>query len=172
MQVRQRQQGISLLEILLVLVVAAIIVCAAVAYFSQTLSNTHVSQAVDLIRQINKAGGEWRQIPGANAQYPQDYTSLVSGGANGLDTLVNAQLISCPNHSCYDTPWGANTVMLTVDSAHAQYMLLTFSRVPSSDCARLKEQMKNMAVATDNSVSQNVCIAGSSQDTVNYQVYL
>ena len=68
MKIGRRQQGISLLEILLVLTIAAVIVSAAINYYSQTLTSTRVSQAASLIQQINKAGYEWLQIPTSTGQ--------------------------------------------------------------------------------------------------------
>ena len=162
MKTQQQQQGISLLEILLVLAIAAIIVSIAISYYTQTLITTRVSQAASLIEQINKAGYEWRQIPDANGVYPANFTGLSIGGLNALTAYG---LLPCENQSCFTNPWGGAT-MVTADR-NPQYMLIKMTGVPVSDCMRLREQMKNIAPAI--SGQQNACLGSQ---TVNYQIYL
>lgn len=160
-----RQQGISLLEVLLVLVVAASMVGAAVTYYAQTLTGSRVSEAVSQLQQINKAGYEWLQIPNVNAGYPVDFGALQGG--QGLTLFVANNLIPCANRSCYHNPWGGKT-LVTSGSGYPQYMLVVFSDLPAADCARLKEQMKN--IAPEGPASQNQCSA--SARATSYQVYL
>jgi Tfp pilus assembly protein PilV len=162
---RIHQQGISLIEILLVLVVAAVIVSGAITYYSQTLTNSRVSQALTQLQQINKAGREWLQIPDTTGKYHADYSDLTGG--QGLSEFIALGLISCENNSCLSNPWGGTTTV-SADSAYARFMLVTFSAVPAADCARLREQMKD--IASSGPSEQNLC--GSSSGTTQYQIYL
>ncbi len=108
MKTSKRQCGISLLEILLVVIIAAVIISGAVNYYSQTSISSHVSQATNLIEQINKAGYEWRQIANSEGVYPADFSGLNGGaGGNGLWLLTQDELIPCENQSCFHNPWGA-----------------------------------------------------------------
>lgn len=170
MQTQQRQQGISLLEILLVVLIAATIISAAINYYSQTLTSTRVSQAANLLQQINKAGYEWLQIPTGAAQYHANFSELPQDpnyAGNGLDVFTSDQLMSCENKSCYSNPWQGAT-MVTVDG-NSQYLLIKLFNLPVADCARLQQQMKN--IAPQDVSQQNACLT-SANKTTTYQVYL
>jgi len=156
-----QQRGISLLEILLVVLVAAVIVSAAVIYYAQTLRGSRVAQAVNFLQQVSKAGHEWLQIPNSVGQYPADFSGL-----SGLGDLVSLQLLPCENSSCYKNSWGG-TNTLTVDG-NSQYMRVTLSLLPVADCSLLQQQMQN--IVTQGLSQQNYCQAASGATT--YQVYL
>ncbi len=107
------QQGISLLEVLLVLLIAATIVAAAVTYYSQTIRSDKVSQTVNFIQQINKAGYEWLQIPGTSGDYNADFTNLNnSSNANGLNAFIELGLMTCENNSCLTNAWGGKNLVV------------------------------------------------------------
>jgi len=162
----QRQKGISLLEVLLVVAVAAAIVSAAIFYYSQTILYTHVSQATNLIQEINKAGYEWLKIQDDNGKYKTNFSTLgtaAQAGGNGLKELVNLDLVPCTNNSCYTNPWGGE-VLVEAD-ADANYMLITLSALPQSDCMRLQAQMADMVPT-----QENTCTSSSS--LFDYQVAL
>lgn len=173
MKTQQYQRGISLLEILLVVLVAAGIVSAAITYYSQTMRNSKVSETVNFIQQVNKAGYEWLQILGADPRYPSQYPSDFSGlstapNQNGLQYFVNAQLISCENNSCFKNPWGGfNSV--TVGS-NPKYMLITIFGITKADCALLQQQMQN--IAPQGLPQQNYCQNLLGGEYVNYSVSL
>lgn len=158
------QQGISLLELLLVVLVAAGIVSAAVTYYSQTLRASRVSQAVNFLQQVTQASHEWLQIPDPTGQYPADFSSLT----NGLADLVSQQLLPCENNSCYQNSWGGtNAANGTADS---KYIQVVISQIPTADCALLQQAMVNIAPAGPS--QQNYCQNNSGSHTTNYQVYL
>jgi type II secretory pathway pseudopilin PulG len=166
----QRHKGISLLETLLVLVVAAVIVTGSVMYYSHAVATSRVAQASTLIQQINKAGYEWLQIPNSTLNpstlYPKDFSSLANVD-NGLTYFNDAKLLPCENNSCFTNPWGG-TVTATVTANYPQYMLIVLTKLPDSDCALLRQQLVN--IAPQNVTSQNICT--SSKGVSTYQVYL
>ncbi len=163
----KNQYGISLLEVLLVVLIAAAIVSGAVAYYSQTMTGSRVSQAANQLQSINKAGYEWLQIPDASGQYPQNFSGISSD--NGLDDFTTAGLISCENKSCYTNPWGG-TVVVSSDPSSPQYMLITVASLPETDCKRLVQQMVNIAPAGPE--KQNSCSSVSGKSVYQYQIYL
>lgn len=165
------QQGITLLEILLVLAIAAIIVTGAVSYYSQTMRYTHVTETVNFLQQVNKAGHEWLQIPNESGVYPTDFTGL--GGGNGLQILVNKQLLSCPNNSCYTNTWGGSN---TIDSTYPQYMTLILTKIPNGDCLLLQKEMQNVVAGDSGAghgplIPQNTCQPANG-GLSSYQVLL
>lgn len=165
----QRQQGVSLLELLLVVLGAAAIVSGAVMYFGQTMSGSRVSQAANLIEQINKAGHEWLQMADENGVYPTDFSNLSKNplDGNSLHLFVQQDLVPCENNSCFQNPWGGST-MVSVDPGYPQYMLITLSQLPAADCQHLRQQMKN--IAPEEPINQNSCQAATGSTT--YQIYL
>ncbi len=107
------QQGISLLEVLLVLLIAATIVAAAVTYYSQTMRSDKVSQTVNFIQQINKAGYEWLQIPEKiSGNYHADFTNLTASNANGINAFIELGLMTCENDSCLTNAWGGKNLVV------------------------------------------------------------
>ena len=166
---RQHQHGVSLLELLLVVLGAAAIVSGAVMYFGQTMTGSRVSQAATLIEQINKAGHEWLQLADENGVYPANFSNLTRNPLNGnsLNLFVEKDLIPCENSSCFQNPWGGST-MVVADPNYPQYMLITLSQLPATDCEHLREQMKN--IAPTEPVNQNSCRKETRSTT--YQIYL
>lgn len=162
------QRGITLLEILLVLTIAAVIISCAIAYFGRAMSANKVSQAVDLIQQINKAGYEWLQIPDSNNQYQQDFTHLNKNN-NGLNNLIDLNLISCANKSCFTNAWGGSVTVLP--SNPAKYMLIQLDNLSMGDCANLIQAMQNIAPSDSQIKNQNSC-SNSSNGGQLYQVSL
>jgi type II secretory pathway pseudopilin PulG len=168
----QRQKGISLIEVLLVIIVAAAIVTGAVMYYSHTVAASRVAQAATLIQQINKAGYEWLQIPDSTLNpgtiYPPDFSSLNNAqDGNGLNYFNDSKLIPCENRSCFTNPWGGGTTVTAADG-NAKYMLITLTKIPASDCALLQQQLLN--IAPQNIAQQNICVTTKGVST--YQVYL
>lgn len=150
------QNGVSLIEILFVLMIVSIITTIAIQFYAQTLSSRRVSQALTLIQQINKAGQEWLQTPGAvngsGDQYPANFGQLPS---DPLIAFKNQGLLPCENNSCQMNPWGG-PVSVIANAANPQFLSISLSLLPKSDCARLKESMKNYA--PENLEAQNSCI--------------
>lgn len=158
------QKGISLLEVLLVVLVAAGIVSGAITYYSQTLRASRVSQATSFLQQVTQASREWLQIPNGIGQYPKDFTGLT----NGLTDLVNQQLLPCENNSCTNNSWGGQN---TADGqASPPYLKVTIGQIPAADCALLQQEMANIAPSGPS--SQNYCQTILGSHTANYQVYL
>lgn len=169
------QRGISLLEVLLVLTVAAAIVAGAITYFSQTLRSNKVAQAVNLIQQINKAGYEWLQIPDSSlssGNYQTDFTNLAnSTDGNGLYAFQSLGLMGCENNSCFTNPWNGKTSVTT--GAPAKYMLIILTNIPDTDCKNLQEVMRNIAPQDPQILQQNLCSSGSQKTSIqSYRVYL
>jgi prepilin-type N-terminal cleavage/methylation domain-containing protein len=165
MKKQHSQKGVSLVEILFVLMIAAVVTTIAIQFYAQTRSNHRVSQALTLIQQITKAGHEWLQTPGAvdgsGDQYPADFSQLPS---NPLVAFKNQGLLPCENNSCQINPWGG-PVTVNANASNPQYLSISLSLLPKSDCARLKESMKNYA--PENIEAQNDC----TSDGVGAYVY-
>jgi type II secretory pathway pseudopilin PulG len=162
-----RQKGITLLEILLVVLIAAGIISAAVTYYTQTLGASRVSETAALIEQINKAGHEWLQIPiNQTDNYQSNFQNLTS-----IDNLISLDLLSCPNNSCKKNAWGGTVAVNGDSGSQYQYMTIALSGLPSGDCARLQEQMKNIAPQSASLTKQNSCSAAAN-GAITYQIFL
>jgi Tfp pilus assembly protein PilV len=160
----RRQQGITLLEVLLVVCIAAVIVTAAVSYYSQTMRYTRVANTVNFLQQVNKAGHEWLQIPNQSGVYPADFSGL--GNGDGLQILVNQQLLSCPNNSCSNNAWGGTNAIYATTP---QYIMIVLTKITTGDCQLLQNQMQNSV--PQGIQHQNYCQPSNSSST-SYQVYL
>lgn len=165
MECRHTQNGISLIEILFVLMIVAVIATMAIQFYTQSVSSNRVAQALTLIQEINKAGREWLQTPGATEesgdQYPANFSQLPS---NPLQAFKEKGLLPCENNSCQTNPWGGG-VAIAANANNPQFMSISLSLLPKNDCARLQESMKNYA--PENLESQNTC----SSDGVGAYVY-
>lgn len=169
MKCTHSQKGISLIEILFVVIIVAVIATMAIQFYAQSVSSSRVSQALALIQEINKAGKEWLQTPGVvdgvGDKYPTDFSQLP---INPLTAFKNQGLLPCENNSCQIDPWGG-AVTVFANTNNSQFMTISLYTLPQKDCARMQESMKNYAPETLK--TQNVCTA-DGMGTYIYQISL
>ncbi len=158
-------RGISLIEILLVVAIAATIVAGAIMYYSQTLLGSKAAQTITLIESINKAGYEWLQLPDSNGS-KSDFAGL------SLNELIVHHLLPCENQSCSTNPWGG-AVTVGPNAKNPKLMEITIKDISMQACSRLVENMQNIAPQNSQLDKQNYCETDATAgNALNYHVSL
>jgi len=133
LNIKSKQRGISLLEVMLSLAIIAIILVMAVRYYRTAQQSQQVSNAISMMNGIVAAQTQYA-IANAN-QYALSMTDLIKGGyypGNPASPVA-------PNN-----PWG-QPISLAKGSAGFQ---VVFPGVPSTTCTALDNVIKNEAVTT------------------------
>lgn len=118
----QREAGVTLLEIMLVLAIAAMIIVMSVRYYQSSSSSQQATAAFSQIQSITAAADTLGQATG-------DYTqaSLASGVPNMIGS--NGVLLS---------PWNTS---VTVAAASANTYTVTITAMPGPVCSIIKAQL-------------------------------
>lgn len=129
-------KGISVLEAVLVVALAATIIIGTIRYYDQAKRRSAVLQATSQIQRIVQASDEWR-----SAQRIPDMSRYSS---NIIDDLVQAQLL---NKSDTNNPWGGS-VSVTGDSSSGQ-LVVRLESIPSNSCQLLITRFRTNATEGD-----------------------
>jgi prepilin-type N-terminal cleavage/methylation domain-containing protein len=121
-------QGVTLLEMMLVLAIASMIIAMSVRYYQSAMSSAQASYILEQIHAINAVADEL--APGTGTYNHVGFTAL-------KPLLPTAGL---------NTPWGANIQITSADS----YYQLTIPRVPRGVCP-----LRMSRLATNNHYSAN-----------------
>lgn len=114
-----RERGISLLEIMLVLVVAAGIIIAASRYFTVTRLNQQVNEAATMINNVYVAALQYSNN--------NDLSTI------NISTLINGGSLPADFDNSEANPWSGS-----ISAAGAGNVLtVTLSNVPEKACANL-----------------------------------
>ena len=139
--------GVTLLEIMLVLAIAAMVVVMSIRYYQQASSNQRVNAAVDLITGYVAAGVSYLNAVGT-------YANIGNGSA------LNPYL---PNNQASPSPWGG---AITVGGGTQTTFAVTFPSVPGADCAKLA----NLLQAQSKNVTIGSCAAMGSNGAVTVTI--
>lgn len=120
---RSKQQGISLLEVMLSLAIIAVILVMATRYYKVAQQSQQVSNALSLIGGIISA--ETQYAVANNNAYTADMNALKSGGYLPSNFGNN--------------PWGA-PILLTPQGST---IVIRFDNVPPGPCAVLQKTLDN-----------------------------
>ena len=109
--------GVTLLEIMLVLAIAAMVIVMSIRYYSQASSNQRITSYADMLTGIMSAGQSWVQ------------------GGNTYSSISNANVqVYMPGNTIPVSPWGS-TITVT---GSANTIVVTLSAAPSAtDCTKL-----------------------------------
>ncbi len=129
-----KQQGISLLEVLLTLTIMALITMMSVRYFNQAIVSREVEQAVLQIQQLTQVSYEWLE-----AQKQADFSSQNGGQMISLQTLETAGFL---NNRLMQDPWGG-AVQIEA-GADPSYVHIVLTQVPQKACRNLNRQLQTM----------------------------
>ncbi len=136
-EIRRSQYGVTLLEIMLVLAIAAMIIVMSIKYYQQASSNQKVNAAADDVTAIIAAGESYLGAVGTLTGFP----------SNGLSYL--------PNGAVPNSPWGG--VITIGATATANSYNFTIPAVPSASCTQLLNLL-----TTQNTKLTGTCPAGGS----------
>ena len=132
-KIRLSQQGITLIEVLLALIITGILISFTVNYFlHQTQLHTQTTQVATQIRQIADISYEWQ-----TAQQQADFKDI------SINALQKATLLS-NDHYNTTLPWNG-TFSISADKSDAKYLSITLSGIPLGACNLLITQMRTVA---------------------------
>ncbi len=128
----QKQNGNSLLEILLVVAVASILIVLAVRYFTTTNSNVQVVQAISKIDRVVRASYRWLEI--------ERKESFQGGDVISMQALVKAGLL---DNNDKINPWGGNIIIKP--GADPKHIKVSLENVSLPACNNLYQRLKGVA---------------------------
>ncbi len=146
---QHKQLGISLLEILLIIMITAGMLILATRYFSTARRNTDVLHAVNQVKRLDKASYQW-----LSAQRQADFSCPESSDnctPISLTALINAGLIEDTDNNKKD-PWGGDINL--APGTNTKHLRITLKKVTESDCLNLRAQLTMVAVTQS---SKNDC---------------
>lgn len=142
--------GVTLLEIMLVLAIAAMIIVMSVRYYQSATANQQANAILQMIQTVT-----------ANADGLAQGTGSYSGGSVSTTTLQPLM----PNNTLV-TPWGG---ALTVTSATSSTYAVQITTMPAQVCAQVKARLAGNPKYT--LVSNNNCgTSGSMTFSYTYDV--
>lgn len=144
-KVRQKQQGIGLLELMLSLAVIAMLLIMATRYYATAHMGEQVNEAVGIVQALRGASAQWEAGQG-------DYTNI------SLAQLYSFGLLPADlndNGAYKSDPWGG-TIALAANSTtfangQTSQILVTLNNVPTQACVNLAAKLGNQVANVDNS---------------------
>lgn len=136
--------GVTLLEIMLVLAIAAMIIVMSVRYYQSAQANQQANAVLSEIQAITASAD-------ALAQGTGSYAGLTT------DTVIPMLPSSVIHGGTINTPWGG-TITVTGKSSNTYEVSLT--AMPASVCSSLKAQLQANSKFTG--VTNNTCTAGAN----------
>lgn len=136
----KRTLAFTLLEMLLVLTIASAILIMATRYFTISMRNMRVTQAISDIKSITKASYEWLQT-----QKQENFSSNPNGTDITMEQLIEYKLIQ-PNNknqpqSYYD-PWGGEIEIGPGSDPSHVYILM--KNIPKMACLNLVRKTRSL----------------------------
>lgn len=126
----KKQQGNSLLEIVLVIAVSSVLIVMAVRYFTVVDMNSRVAETISRIDILTRASYEWRDIN----QLP-DFSGITT------DALEKVKLVS---ESDTKSPWGG-TIGLSAGNQASEHVKITLNRMSAKACENLRRHLASIA---------------------------
>ncbi|MDR3478105.1 MAG: type II secretion system protein [Gammaproteobacteria bacterium] len=135
--------GVTLLEIMLVLAIAAMVIVMSVRYYQTATSSEQVNVVMEQIQSIAAAAD-----------------SMAQGSGSYLTANISSNVISplLPNNGL-TLPWGAT---IAFGAATATSYLITLNTVPSNECPLIKAKI----TANSHFTSATPCAAGATTNLI------
>lgn len=121
--------GVTLLEIMLVLAVAALIIVMSIRYYQSATASQQANTAMNQIQAITAAAD-----------------NLSVGTGSYTDTVSESSVKSLMPNNSMTTPWNTD---ITVAADSATSYTVTFSTVPTAVCPLLTAKLKGQAHFSD-----------------------
>ena len=134
----QKTKGFSLIEMIFVIVVAAMIALLAIRYFAASRLNLKVTAAVSQIQQITDASYLWLNT---HAQLDFTGSNVPNGVSISMGNLVDTECLST-NYA--QDPWGG-TITVQADPNAPTLVLITLPGATLKACNNLKQRLANKA---------------------------
>jgi len=150
--IHQSMRGVTLLEIMLVLAVAAMIIIMSVRYYQSASSNQQVNNAYSQVQALVAAADNLAQATGTSS-----YSGVTIAALTPLLNWSGSSSTSIGN-----SPWGS---AVSVANAAATTYDITFKSVPSAVCSLFLARL----TANNHFSSGTTCSSSAPTDvTVTY----
>ncbi len=144
-----KQNGNTLLEILLVLAVSSVLIVLAIRYFTVVDLNVRVAEAISKIDIISRASYEWQV-----AERKQDFSGIK------LEDLKLGGFISNQESS---SPWGGDIGV--AEGEDRQHVKITIAHINAHACQDLR---RHLLAISYNELSKKQCRSDKSKTDVDY----
>lgn len=145
----RKQQGNTLLELLLVLAVASVIITLAVRYFAVVEMNLQVAKAISRIDVVSRAGYDWLSLAREG-----DFSKIT------LEELKNKELI---RESESDNPWGGPIKVIA--GSNQSHVKIILSDISPAGCENIRHNLQEIAYAQ---VNRDACQVRRGKKQVTY----
>lgn len=136
----EKTKGISLLEMLFVIVIGAAVVVSAFRYFGVTNRSVRVTHAIQQVTMLTQTSYEW-----LDSQSQDNFSSADGGTAISMQQLIDAGLIKNNNKETRD-PWNGNiTIEPGSDPTKVQ---ITLTQIPKKTCKDLAKRLDKKSKIT------------------------
>lgn len=122
---RSKILGVTLLEIMLVLAIAAMIIVMSVRYYQSTTSAQQTTSVLAQIQAVTAAADQLSQGPNGYGNVSTSSLASIMGGTSNLNTI-----------------WGGT---ITVTSSSATVYSVSISNMPYQVCGGISAQLANNA---------------------------
>lgn len=130
----RKVNGISLLEILLVLAIIATITTMSVRFFLISKRSMRVEQAMTQIKNLSQASYQWLQ-----GQRQENFSGSASGAGISIDKLIQAGFVQKKEVT---DPWGGEYKV--EPGSDNQFVKISVTKVSQMACVNLRRQLKNV----------------------------
>lgn len=138
--------GVTLLEIMLVLAIAAMVIVMSIRYYETATSSENANILMDMIQNITAAG---------------DNIALGTGGYSGVSTSTVSPIAGANNMK---TPYGTS---VTISSGASTSYKVTIPGLPASVCSNLSAKLSaNTRFTGQNSAAS--CTSATNTFTYTY----
>lgn len=136
LNLRKKQAGIGLLELMLSLAIIAVLIIMATRYYQSTRQSQLVSQAVDQVNAVISAVGNWRV--GVSGYTGQD----AAGNGLSYETLYGQGYLPkvWGTTSATASPWSSD---MSISPVSATSYTIVFSGIPDYACSALQTRLSN-----------------------------
>jgi type II secretory pathway pseudopilin PulG len=157
---REKQRGITLLEIMFVMIIATMITTAAFMYYGSVQRNKEINSAIQLIQQIIAAVDNYRHpidikyidgIPQSENAYKDYYQGLTTNVVANSGFIPQQYLQSGDSGEMeglgITTPWfGTSSIRIDpyYQGSYAIAYQIILSEIPNYACSTLERQLKTM----------------------------
>ncbi|MCH9770774.1 MAG: hypothetical protein K0U12_07850 [Gammaproteobacteria bacterium] len=152
-----RQRGVSILEALLFITIAAIILALATRYAATALRNLHEQRAIRQIQHLTDVSYEW-----LSNQKQMNFSCEDS--STGCKAIGNTELTEAGLISANDLidPWGGNITIKPGNNP--KYVQITLGSLPQKSCLGLTQQLLTVTKTT----IQLNCLAPKGKSATSY----
>src|SRR3990167_3395268 len=132
-----KESGLTLIEIILVIAVSVGIIITATRYYISTRLNANVESAIAQTKETVQLSYEWlNQQPQANFAGNGPTQTTISN-----QQLINSNFVTQKQLQC---PWPNSNLTVSPDPQDASHLRIAYANIPTSACLNLTHRLENV----------------------------